>query len=150
MRAERLLAACCAAVVLAGCSLPWSHPGTHPASRPRPTPHPVGAQFLLDGAAASGSVNLTPRSHLRVAFTQQVAPSAVSVTLDGQPVSADALAWAGDQMSFEIPVAAMTPYHPVQVTVKAPAPLVSPPPLAATMLATVPANVTTGIQAGFK
>src|SRR5262249_30394432 len=65
MRGQRLLAASCAVVVLAGCTLPWSHaPAGHRSARPRPTPVPAGAQFTLDGSPASGSVTVSARSLL--------------------------------------------------------------------------------------
>jgi len=151
MRGQRLLAASCAAVVLAGCTLPWSHaPAGHRSTRPRPTPVPGGAQFTLDGSPASGSLTVSARSLLRVTFTRQVAPAMVKVTVDGQPVPTDSLTWSDDLLSVVVPLTGLLPYRQAQVAVAAPAPVVAPAPVQATMLATVPANSTTGVQPGFR
>jgi len=152
MTHRRHLAACCAVLIAAGCSLPWSRPAApHRAARPHAAQVPgPDAQFLLDGSPASGAVNVTGRSHLRVTFTAQVPPAAVAVTVDGRPVPADALAWSADLLSVEVPVTGLTPYQPARVALGGPARLTAPVPLQVTMLATVPANATTGIQPGFR
>ena len=63
MRGERLLAAGCALVLLAGCALPWNRqPSRQGPAKHRPTPAAVGAQFTLDGHPASGAVNVTANS----------------------------------------------------------------------------------------
>lgn len=148
---DRLLASGCALLLLAGCGPPWGRSATaRHTARPRPTAAAVGAQFTLDGSPATGAVALTGRSHLGVAFTAQVPPAEVTVTLGGSPLPTDSLAWSPDLLSFEVPLAGFVPYQPVQLTVVAPLPVVAPPPLQATLLATVPSNLTTGIQAGFR
>jgi Protein of unknown function (DUF3048) N-terminal domain/Protein of unknown function (DUF3048) C-terminal domain len=151
VKSERLAAAGCAFLLVAGCSLPWSR--TAPQHRhvpPRPARPPVGAQFLVDGSPVSGAVRLTARSHVRVAFAAQVPPGAVAVMADGKLVPADALAWSPDLLSVEVPLSGVTPGHKFQVTVGAPAPIATPESLQATMQVTVPANSTTGVQPGFQ
>src|SRR5215472_8920234 len=147
MKSERLLAAGCAVVLVTACS--HSAP-THRSARPVGTPSAVGARFLVDGSPASGSVNLTARSDLRVQFAAQVPPGAVAVTMGDKPVPADSLAWSPDLMSVELPVTGILPYQPVRIGVVAALPVKAPAPLQATMLATVPANSTTGVAAGFR
>jgi Protein of unknown function (DUF3048) N-terminal domain/Protein of unknown function (DUF3048) C-terminal domain len=85
-----------------------------------------------------------------VTFTAQVPPAAVTVTLDGKPVPADSLAWSADLLSVEVPLAGVMPYQPARVAIGVPAPIVAPAPLQATMMATVPANSTTGVAPGFR
>jgi hypothetical protein len=152
MLSERVVAAGCVVLLTAGCSLPWSHAApSHRTVRPRPAaPAAVGAQFTVDGSPASGTVALTARSHLRVSFTAQVPPAEVTVAFDEQPLPLDALAWSPDLLSFEVPLGGLPPYRPVRLSVVAPSPVVAPAPLQATMLATVPANSTTGVQPGFR
>lgn len=151
MRHDRLLAAGCAVAVLAGCGPPWGRSTTaHRAAGPRHTAAAVGAQFTLDGSPATGSVTLTARSHLGVAFTAQVPPAEVTVTVGGSPLRTDSLAWSPDLLSFEVPLAGFMPYQPTQLTVVAPMPVVAPQPLQATMLATVPSNPASGIYVGFR
>jgi hypothetical protein len=151
MNPERLAATGCVVLLAAGCSLPWSHSAApHRSVRPKPTASTVGAQFTLDGRPASGSVNVTARSHLRVAFTAQVPPAEVTVSVDNQPLSPDALSWSPDLLSFEVPLGGLLPYRTVRLGVVAPLPVVAPAPLQTTMLATVPANSTTGVQPGFQ
>jgi hypothetical protein len=150
MKQERLAAAGCAVLIVAGCGFPWSHSATaHQAARPRHTPS-VGAHFTLDGRPAAGSVTLTARSHLDVAFAAQVPPAEVTVMLNGSPLPTDSLAWSPDLLSFEVPLGAFVPLQPVQLSVVAPMPVAAPPPLQAIMLVTVPANSTTGVQAGVR
>jgi len=110
----------------------------------------VGAQFVLDGSPARGSVTVTARSRLDVAFTAQVPPAEVTVAVNGSPVPTDSLAWSPDLLSFEVPLAGFVPSLPVQLAVVAPLPVVAPAPLQATMLVTVPSNGSTGIPAGFR
>jgi hypothetical protein len=145
-----LSAMCLATLVVAACSLPWNRPAQHRSARPHATPSavPVGARFAVDGAPASGAVRLTARSHLQVAFSAQVPPSAVAVTLDGQPLPADALGWSADLLSAEVPLDRLTPYRPAQLGLSAPAPVVVPNPLQVTLLATVPTNAATGVPGG--
>jgi hypothetical protein len=151
MKGERHLAACCAVLLVAGCSLPWSRPtAQHRSARPKPTPASVSAQFTVDGSPASGSVNVSARSHLSVVFTAQVPPAAVTVTLGDKPVPADSLAWSADLLSVEVPLAGILPYQPVRVAIGVPAPIAAPAPLQVTMMATVPANSTTGVTPGFR
>jgi Protein of unknown function (DUF3048) N-terminal domain/Protein of unknown function (DUF3048) C-terminal domain len=146
----RLLAAGCAAVLTAGCTLPWGHAtAQHRPARPRPAAA-VAAWFMVDGSPATGAVSVTARSHVDVAFGAQVPPAMVTVTRDGQPLSADSLTWSPDLLSVEVPLAGVAPYHPVRLAVGAPAPIVTPAPLQVTMLATIPANATTGVQPGFR
>ena len=152
MHPERVVAAGCVVLLTATCSLPWSHSApAHRSVRPKPpAPPAVGAQFTVDGNPASGTVALTARSHLRVSFTAQVPPAAIKVSFDGQPVPPDSLAWSPDLLSFEVPLAGLAPYHPVRLAVAAPMPIAAPAPLQASMLATVPANSTSGVQPGFR
>lgn len=147
---RRVAAACCAALVV-GCSAPWSRSAGAPHRvADRPTPGPVAARFLVDGGPAADAVRLTPRSHLAVAFTAQVPPSAITVTVDGQPVPADALGWSPDLLSVAVPLARFTPAQPARLGLRVDAPLVAPPPLQVTVLPMVPANATTGVQPGFQ
>jgi hypothetical protein len=149
MKGDRLLAAGCVVLLVAGCSLPWSR--STPQHRPaRPKPPSVGAQFTVDGSPVSGAVNVTARSHLRLVFTARVRPAAVTVAQDGQALPAESLAWSADLLSVEVSLAAIPPYQPVRLAVGAPAPIVTPATLQATMVATVPANSTTGVQPGFR
>jgi hypothetical protein len=150
MKWRRLLAAGCVVVVAGACTLPWSKATSHP-RKPRPSPTPLAAaQFLVDGKPASGAVQVTARSHLGVAFSQQVPPAAIAVTANGQALPDDALAWSPDLLSAQVPLSGIAPYQPVQLAVRLPATLVAPAPLQVTMLATVPAAGATGVQPGFK
>jgi hypothetical protein len=150
MKYERLAAAACAAILVAGCGFPWSRPTAHHPAPPRHTPPGVGAQFTLDGSPVSGSVTLSARSVLGVRFTAQVPPAQVTVSVNGSPLSTNSLAWSPDLLSFAVPLAGFVPYQPEQLAVVAPLPVTAPKPLQATMVATVPANSTTGVQAGFQ
>jgi hypothetical protein len=147
---ERLAAAGCVVLIVAGCGFPWNRSAPHQAARPKRTPAAVGAQFTLDGSPTSGSVTLTARSLLGVKFTAQVPPAEVTVTVNGTPLPTDSLAWSPDLLSFAVPLTGFVPYQPEQLTVVAPLPVTAPRPLQATMLATVPANSTTGVQVGFR
>lgn len=149
MKREGLLAASCAALLVCGCALPWGRPAT-PTARPHHKLPAVAARFTVDGSPVSGTVNVAARSHLRVSFSAQVPPAAVTIKLDDQAVPPDSLDWAPDLLSVEVPLARIPPYHATRVAVTAPAPVVAPAPLQARMLATVPANATTGVQAGFR
>ncbi|HEY7198941.1 MAG TPA: DUF3048 domain-containing protein [Candidatus Dormibacteraeota bacterium] len=160
MNRQAVAAVCCAGLLLGTCVAPWiqtahalqrAQPTPRQASTPKPTPVPaVGVAYLLDGAPATSPVRVTPRSHLRVAFTAQVPPAAVTVTVDGQPLPADALAWSPDLLSAEIPLTRLLPDHPVRLGVRVPPPLTDPGALDVAMLPTVPANATTGVQPGFR
>jgi len=144
-------AVCCAALALGACTAPWSRAPAHRAARPTPTPVPaVGVRYLLDGAPATSPARVSPRSHLRVAFSAQVPPAAVSVTIDGQALPADALTWSPDLMWVEVPLARLLPDHPVKLGVRVPRPLTDPGPLDVAMQPTVPANASTGVQQGFR
>jgi Protein of unknown function (DUF3048) N-terminal domain/Protein of unknown function (DUF3048) C-terminal domain len=153
---RRLAAAGCVLLLASiACSLPGSRPavqhgGARPSPRPAATPTPTGVQFVVDGVPAAGAVQVTARSHLRIAFSAQVPPAAVAVTVDGQALPADALGWSPDLLSVEVPLSAMQPYRPAQIAVAVPPTLAAPGPLQVTMVATVPANATTGVQAGFR
>ena len=150
MTYDRLVAASCAALIVAGCSLPWNRSTPHHRTvQPKPTPA-VSAQFVVDGSPASGTVNVTARSDVRVAFTAQVPPASITITLDGRRLPADSLAWSPDLLSVGVPLAGVVPYQPVELAVRARSPIVTPAPLQARMLATVPANSTTGVQPGFR
>ncbi len=151
MEGCRLLAAGCVALVVSACGLPWSRPTAvhHGAARPSPTLSPT-AQFVVDGTPASGAVAVTTRSRLRVAFSAQVPPAAVAVTMDGRPLSPDALTWSPDLLSVEVPLTGLVPYHAAQIGLRLRAAVAGPSPLQVTMLATIPANATTGVQPGFR
>lgn len=146
---QRVAAACCVALVV-GCSAPWSRPAAQHRQKARPTPAPVGARFLLDGSPATNAVRVTPRNHLRIAFTAQVPPAAITVTLDGQALPASSLGWSPDLLSAEIPLSRLAPAQPVRLGLAASAPVASPGQLEVTMLPMVPANATTGVQPGFR
>jgi hypothetical protein len=105
---------------------------------------------MVDGEPTTGAARVTARTHLRIAFNRQVPPAGVAVSLDGQALPADSLAWSADLLSVEVPLGLIPPYHPVRLSVSAPPPLSDPGPLQVTMLATVPANTTTGIGPGFR
>jgi Protein of unknown function (DUF3048) N-terminal domain/Protein of unknown function (DUF3048) C-terminal domain len=141
--------ACCAALVV-GCSAPWSRSAAQHRPTPRPTPSPVSARFLLDGSPIADAVRVSPRSHLRIAFTAQVPPAAIAVTLDGRPLPADALAWSADLLSAEVPLARLRPAQSVRLGLATAARVVGPGPLQVTALPLVPANATTGVQPGFR
>jgi Protein of unknown function (DUF3048) N-terminal domain/Protein of unknown function (DUF3048) C-terminal domain len=110
----------------------------------------VGAAYVLDGAPANGPVKVTPRSHLRVAFTAQVPPAAVGVTIDGRAVPAEALAWSPDLLSVEVPLGGLAPLVAAKVAVTVNPPLVDPGPLQVVMLPTAPSNPASGLPAGFQ
>ena len=150
MNRKRLVAACSVVVLVAGCSAPWSRPAAVKHPKPRPTPVAVGAAYVLDGAPATDAIRVTPRSHLRVAFTAQVPPAGVGITIDGRAVPADGLTWSPDLLSVEIPLAGLVPSVAARVAVQANPPLVAPAPLQVTMLPLVPTNPASGIQAGFR
>jgi hypothetical protein len=79
-----------------------------------------------------------------------VPPADITVTEDGQSLPGDAVAWSPDLMSFEVPLAGFVPYRSVQLAMDVPPPVVGPGTLLVTMVATVPANATTGVQPGFR
>jgi hypothetical protein len=148
MSGRRLVAAGCITLVVSACTSSSRPAAHHPSARPSPTPE-TSAWFLLDGSHVSGAVQVTERSDLRVAFSAQVPPSAIAVTLGGRALPADALTWSPDLMTAQVPLTGILPYQPVPIGLGLPPSLVAPGPLQVTMLATVPANATTGVQPGF-
>jgi hypothetical protein len=113
-------------------------------------PDTVAAWFLVDGSPTSGAVTLTARSRLDVAFGGRVPPAEVAITQDGQPVPAASLTWSPYLLSVEVSLSGITPDHPVRLGVGGSAPVLAPAPLQVTMLATEPANATTGVGPGFQ
>src|SRR5215472_5198165 len=148
MERSRVIAAAAAALVVGACS--------GPAAPHRTGPHgPAGplvtdARFVLDGRVAAGAVLVTARSRLQVVFSAQVPPAVVTVTANGRPLPPDALAWSPDLLSADVPLAALLPNVPVEFGLAGPPLLAAPAPIQVTMLVTVPANSTTGVQPGFK
>jgi hypothetical protein len=149
-RRDPFVATCCVALLATACS--QSGGGRpHTASRPHPSPSPVEASFVLDGTPVAGAVQASVRDHLGVVF--RAGPSAatpVFVTIDNVPLGPDSLVWSPDRTSAEVSLGRLTMYRPATVAIAAYAPVVAPAPIQVTLVATEPANTTTGVQPGFQ
>src|SRR5262249_2666482 len=88
--------------------------------------------------------------HLSVAFSAHVAAAAVAIALDGQAFPQDSLTWSPDLRSVAVPLGALRPYQPQELTVGVPNSVLAPAPLPVTVLATVPSDITARVQAGFR
>lgn len=120
-------------------------------TRPR-----VGMEFRIDGRPVSGAARLSARSRLELAFSRQVRPDSLRLSLDGRPLPDASLSWATDGTSASVALPELQLYRPARLAVEPGAvsaagdPLTDTGPLELTMQATIPANGSSGIGPGFQ
>lgn len=116
----------------------------------------VSMAFQVDGQPVVGAARLSPRSHLQLTFSTAMRTASVVVTQDGRPLPTTALAWAPDGTSVGVNPTGLLPYRPVSIAIGADALsesgdwLTQAAPLVLTQVATVAANSSTGVGAGFR
>jgi hypothetical protein len=141
----RLLAVSCLLLAAFGCLAPSAGRGAT-----RPTAGPIAAWFELDGQPAYGSVRLTARSHLRVAFSDAIRPGTIALMIDGEVLPGATLAWAADRTSAEVSLDVFTPYHSARLALVPRPGMRGPVAVQFTRAATVSTNPVSGVAAGFQ
>jgi hypothetical protein len=111
--------------------------------------------FQVDGRAVVGEARAGMRSRLQLTFSTPMRPETVTMSVDGRPLPATAIAWAPDATSASVAPPGLTPYRPVVIAVAPGAEsaageaLTDADVLELVPQATVPANTSTGIGPGF-